>query len=325
MFKEEPNIEMVYCSRDGQIREALSERGVSFAPISDLTVKEIKRVIREQQPDLIHAHDMRASFIAALSSGRIPLVSHIHNNSFDSRGMSLKSILYLVAATKAKKIIWVSDSAKKEYAFKRFVDRKSVILYNIINIDALYDKMSLDPNTYNFDIVYLGRLSEPKDPSRLLDVLQLVVQMKPDARIAIIGTGELEESVHAKARTLQLMGNIQFLGFRGNPYKILRDAKVMIMTSKWEGTPMCVLESLALGVPVVSTPTDGLKDLIKNGYNGFLSNNDRELADSLYQIICNDDMHDAMSISCKKYSAEFNDRENYSETITAIYSRALNG
>ncbi|MFR2721860.1 MAG: glycosyltransferase [Thomasclavelia ramosa] len=49
-------------------------------------------------------------------------------------------------------------------------------------------------------------------------------------------------------------------------------SKLMIMTSRTEGTPMSALESLTLGKPIVSTPTDGLNELITNNINGFLSN-----------------------------------------------------
>lgn len=61
-----------------------------------------------------------------------------------------------------------------------------------------------------------------------------------------------------------------FGGFRKNPYKILKNSQVMIMTSRWEGLGMCALEAMALGVPVVSTPTGGLCEIIEDGKNGFL-------------------------------------------------------
>ena len=48
-----------------------------------------------------------------------------------------------------------------------------------------------------------------------------------------------------------------------NPLRLLECSKVMIMTSKYEGLPMTVLEAMALGVPLVSTPVDGLKDIIR--------------------------------------------------------------
>lgn len=98
----EDNIEIVYCSLDGPVRSHIEDNGIRFVPVSKISKKEIAHVIRKVKPDIIHAHDMRAGFVAALACGRTPLVSHIHNNNFDSRGLSLKSVLYLYAAIKAK-------------------------------------------------------------------------------------------------------------------------------------------------------------------------------------------------------------------------------
>ena len=273
MCKDE-NMEFVYSSQDGQIREALEERGIEFHPIKKVSVSEFKRIIKEVKPDIIHAHDMAASFFAALACGKIPLVSHIHNNAYDSRGVSLKSILYRFAAKKAKHIIWVSQSSLDGYAFHKAFEAKSSVLYNIIDVGALKDKIALDPNTYDYDVVYLGRLTYQKNPQRLIEVIGKVVEKRPETKVAIIGTGDMEEEVRQLALDKDLLNNVTFLGFQSNPAKILNDSKVMVMTSRWEGTPMCALESLAMGVPIVSTPTDGLKDLIQDGVNGFLSDDD---------------------------------------------------
>ena len=119
MFKQTPDVEMVYCSPDGQIRESLEDQGVSFVPLSSFSIKSIKNIIRKERPDVIHAHDMRASFYAALVCGKTPLISHIHNNALDSHGWSLKSIAYYLAAKKAKHIFWVSRSSFEGYAFHK--------------------------------------------------------------------------------------------------------------------------------------------------------------------------------------------------------------
>ena len=100
--------------------------------------------IKEYNPDIIHAHDMRASYITALVAKRTPMVCHIHNNAFASRGLSLKSVAFLLAARKAKHIFWVSESAYHGYIFKIFFRKKSSVLPNIIDVDALYDKMQKD-------------------------------------------------------------------------------------------------------------------------------------------------------------------------------------
>lgn len=93
---------MYYCSPDGRIRDALEENNIDFLPLREFSVKELKRVISETKPDIIHAHDMRAGFYVSLACGKIPFVSHVHNNNFDSRGLSLKSLLFYHAAKKAK-------------------------------------------------------------------------------------------------------------------------------------------------------------------------------------------------------------------------------
>lgn len=68
---------------------------------------------------------------------------------------------------------------------------------------------------------------------------------------------------------LALENSVSFLGFQKKPLKMLQDAKCMLMTSRWEGLPMSALEAMALGVPLVCTPTDGLNALITEGETGF--------------------------------------------------------
>lgn len=319
MMKDEPDMEMVYCSSDGQIREALDERDIRFAPLSNFSINEIKQVIEKEKPDIIHAHDMRASLYAAIACGNIPLVSHIHNNAFDSRGISVKSIAYIFAAWKAKSIFWVSQSAFDGYAFHKLFKKKSSVLYNIIDIDALYEKMSLDEKEYDYDVIYLGRLTFPKNPQRLMNVFRLVKERKPDIKIGVIGTGDMQDETIGLAQEYDLLDNVEFLGFQSNPLKMLYDSKVMVMTSRWEGTPMCVLEAMALGVPIVSTPVDGLKDLIKNGENGYLSDDDEVLADKICEIVNSRETHDAMGKLSKEISAETQNKQIYKEKIMSQY------
>lgn len=322
MFRDEENIEMLYCSRDGKIREALNERNIPFASIKELSTKEVRRIIKEYKPDVIHAHDMRASFIGAVAGNNIPLICHIHNNSFVSRGISLKSLAFIYAACKAKKIFWVSDSAFSGYLFHNLFKDKSEVIYNIINIDLLYQKMREDDNSSHYDVVFLGRLSEPKNPIRLMNVFKRMTKIKPDINIVVIGTGELESTTLEEAERLNIKKNVTFIGFQPNPYKILHDSKVMVMTSLWEGTPMCVLEALGLGVPIVSTPVDGLKTIIKDGYNGYLSDDDETIAKRCVELVCDNDKRNELSRNCITVSNEWNNKDVYKCSILKEYINA---
>ena len=94
MFRGDKQMEFIYCSPEGSIRQALLDRGVFYVPLAGLTPGALKKVLRDVKPDLVHAHDMKASFLAALTVGRIPMISHIHNNNFDSQKPTPKAILY---------------------------------------------------------------------------------------------------------------------------------------------------------------------------------------------------------------------------------------
>ena len=319
MFDLNKDIEFVYCSRDGSIKEALLERNIRFNLMKSFSISEIKRVIKEEKPDIIHAHDMGASFYAAICCGNIPLISHIHNNNFDSRGLSLKSLLYIFAAKKSKHIFWVSNSSFEGYKFHNFFKDKSSVLYNIINVTSLREKLNKDKSNYNYDIIYLGRLTYQKNPQRLLKVLEKVLEVRPQTKVAIIGTGDLEEEIKNKIGNNKKLENVDLLGFKNNPYKILSDSKLMLMTSRWEGTPMCALEAMALGIPIVSTPVDGMKDLVENGKTGYLSDFDDEITKDICKILDNKKFHDNLSNNSIFKIAKIMNSSLYKDEILRYY------
>ena len=313
-------IEMVYCSPYSEIVEKmLTEQAVTYIPMEKMCVSEVSRVIREQKPDLIHAHDMRAGFISALSCGKIPLVSHIHNNAYDARGLSPKTVGYLVAGFKAKHVLWVSQSSFDGYAFHKFFAKKSSVLYNIIDIRQVFEKKAQDPNTYDYDMIYVGRLTFQKDPQRLMRLCARLKKDKPDLKVAIVGTGELLEEVQALCRTLDIAENVHFLGFQSNPIKMVADSKAMILTSRWEGTPMCALEAMALGTPVVSTPSDGMKDLLEDGVSGYLTDNDEQMAQDLLRIFSDSAHREMLAGNAKRKFDIINDAAAYKKAIQDCY------
>ena len=313
-------IDMVYASPESEIvGKMLAEQGVTYLPMKEMSVSEVRRVIREQKPDLIHAHDMRAGFISALSCGKLPLVSHIHNNAYDARGLSPKTVGYLLAGFKAKHILWVSQSSFDGYAFHKLFAKKSSVLYNIIDTEQIFRKQAQDTNTYDFDMIYVGRLTFQKDPQRLMRLCARLKESKPDLKVAIVGTGELEAELKALCKELGLQDAVQFLGFQSNPIKMVADSKAMILTSRWEGTPMCALEAMALGTPVVSTPSDGMKDLLEDGVSGYLTDDDEQMAQDLLKIFADRSHRNLLAENAKKKFDAINDAQSYKQAIADCY------
>ena len=323
MFREDKNFKFVYCSPKGSIQKSLDERDIDYYLLNEFTLKNLKKMLKDVKPDIIHAHDMRAGFYCSLISGNTPLVLHVHNNNYDSRGLSLKSILFDFAARKSKKIFWVSKSCFNGYYFKNHITSKSNILYNVIDKNELIKKSKLATEQDKFDIVYLGRLTEQKNPERLINVLKKIIEKKSSIKIAIIGNGDLEEKVKKMILDYNLKSNIQLFGFLNNPYGILKNSKLMLMTSRWEGTPMCALEAMCLGVPIISTPTDGLIDIINENENGFLSNDDDELLKEILRLLMNQNELYAMKERCIESSEKINDVAKYKTTIKKAYNNIV--
>lgn len=320
IFDGDPDYEMAYCSPEGEIRKKLQQHDVDFIPLAKFSISEIMKAVKQFSPNVIHAHDMRASLYATIAAPHVRLVSHIHNNSFDSRKVTVKALLYRIAACHANHIFWVSRSAYVGYYYHNKYERKSSVLYNVIDVEQIKRMVAEDQKDYDADIVFLGRLTYPKDPLRLISVLKDVIFALPDVKAIIVGTGEMDDEVRAAILKNNLENNITYAGFMSNPYKLLSQSKVMIMTSRWEGLPMCALEALSLGVPIVSTPTDGLKELIDNGDNGFLAYENKELVNRICELLVNREQRTCMSLNAQKKMQEMMNLGKYKDELAHVYT-----
>lgn len=323
LFKSE-NLEMAYCSRSGKIDKLLKEQKIKFYPIKKMNIRELSRVIKEYKPDIIHAHDMTASVLASLTiagNKKVELISHVHGNHENSRKLNLKTLSFLLASIRMKKILWVSDSAYHDYYFKEKLASKSSIFPNVLNKNTINNKLKKDQSEYFYDIVYVGRLEYPKNPERLINVINAIVMKKPDTKVAIIGNGELYSKVKELIKSLKIEDNIDMLGFVNNPIKIMKDSKLMLMTSRYEGTPMCALEAMAVGVPIVSTPTDGLLELVIDGKTGYLADQNAKIVEKVLSILENEELHNVLSCGALNRFDKLNNTEDYKNLLFTYYGK----
>ncbi|WAW14156.1 glycosyltransferase [Peptostreptococcus equinus] len=321
IFNDE--FDMIYSSRDGQIRETLAERNIKFLPLKEINKKEIEKAIEEVKPDIIHAHDRSASYYSSLATKNIPIVVHMHVNNNNGIKTYIKNMLWTRKSTRFSHIFWVSKSSFDGFQFNSKLKSKSSILYNVLDKESINNRMNLDINTYSYDIVYCGRLTEQKNPKRLIEVLKIICEEVENVKVAICGTGEYETYVKDFVVEHNLNNNIDCLGYVMNPLKILKTSKVMLMTSNFEGTPMVAIEAQILGLPVVSTPVDGMLDVIVNGQNGYLKDTNTELANSCIKLVKEENMQKKFSQNSKKMINKFTDINKYKNELLDVYNGSL--
>ncbi|MDH5159348.1 hypothetical protein BLX88_09400 [Bacillus obstructivus] len=316
MFKDE--IDMAYCSPIGTIKESLDEKNIDYLPLEKVSYIELKKVISSYKPDIIHAHDIRASVIAAQFSKKVPIISHLHGKFEEMTKLSVKSILYRLCIYRFRHIFAVSQSIIKDYYFSHTLAKKGSVLYNVVNEQALIELVKNEPK-YNFDFIFLGRFSYPKNPKRLIKIIAMIVTRMPNATFVLIGSGNLLEETKLLAKELNVYKNITFTGYVKNPYPYLKSSKVMLMTSRTEGTPMCVLEAMLFGIPVISTAIDGIKEIIDHGSNGYYFYTDDEIVNQAIQLINNEELRKTKSIEVYKKGKVINNMESYRDKLFKIY------
>jgi glycosyltransferase involved in cell wall biosynthesis len=121
-----------------------------------------------------------------------------------------------------------------------------------------------------FAIGTVTRLHESKGNSYLIDAAAQVVQAAPKARFFLVGEGPLLAELKAQAAALGLADRFVFAGFRRDVAATLSAFDLVVFPSLWEGTPLTVFETLAMGKPIVATDADGLLDVLTDGSDALI-------------------------------------------------------
>ena len=127
------------------------------------------------------------------------------------------------------------------------------------DVQRVRDELGLGPGDVLFTQV--AEFTERKRHRDLLQALALV----PDAHLALPGTGPVLDEIGELASILGLADRVHLLGFRRDVPALLRASRAAVLVSEQEGLPTCVIEALALGVPVVGTDIRGTRDLLGEG------------------------------------------------------------
>lgn len=320
LFKSDNGYDMKYCAVIGKNKPALEIRKIPVLELNKFSIHDIKKAISEYNPDVIHAHDPKSAIASVIASRGKKIIAHIHSNHRYMRKISIKSFIFHFYIEKMiSDIIWVSDSALNEYIFNKRINKKinSIVLLNVVNPYELKEIAGNDKNKYSFDLIFLGRMEDVKDPLRFINIASQVQKSKRDLKVAMIGDGALMDEVKAKINALDLGKNITIFGNLINPYKILLCSKILVITSRYEGTPMNALESIACNIPVVSTPVDGLLEIINKKY---LCSTDIGFIKIITSLLNDNGLYNKYKIDLMTINNRINDISIYKKKITELYS-----
>lgn len=280
-------VDIVSLLDDGQLIADLPE-GVGYRPLLQRkntrglwlamsAMAGLVRYLREQQPDAILSSMTGTNLLTVLAhvrSGRRGRLLLREAASIDNTRSRMSRWLMRRLYPRADGLLAVSTGVAEDLVRLGLDERAIRIIHNPVDVGRLRllatagsPLPSLRREPY---IVSIGRLTAQKDHRTLLRAYA-ISSVRHSHRLVIVGEGEERGALEALACELGIDDRLELPGAMVNPYRVLKDAALHVLSSHWEGYPNVLLEALALGVPVVATDcAAGPRELLEGGRYGSL-------------------------------------------------------
>lgn len=243
---------------------------------------QLIKVIRNKRIDVIYSNCIRAVLSIGLAAKlcRIPHLWYIKgelaNTILDPVGFFLADkILFFCESNKNDKYPWLVKKYDKKVGILRIgMDLDHIVAIEKKNKAHLRKELSIDNKKVN--IIYLGQLYAPKGVHYLLEAIRLIIKEFPGVRLYIVGDHGIDEYKSYKEELVNIIkknkmeDKVTFTGWRSDALEIVSLMDILVHPSLAEGFGRAVLEAMALGRAVVASKVGGLRELIKDGENGFL-------------------------------------------------------
>lgn len=236
----------------------------------------VRKMVRKEKPDLVLAmpEEIAAYVLPALLGTGVPMYVSERNNPWVMPDVKITRFLRDHMYPFARGVIFQTEMAKS--FFPEPIQRKGVMLSNPVDAQRI-------PAQYQGErektVVAAGRLSPQKNMPLLLKAFAAFSQKHPDYRLRIFGEGELREELTELTKTLNIAEKVEMPGRSTVLLEKMNPCAMFVLSSDYEGMPNVLLETMCMGMPVVSTDCRcGPRDLIEDGVNGLLVPVDDEKA-----------------------------------------------
>ncbi len=307
-------------------------------PILDIyAFIRIYHIYRCYKYDIVHTHSSKAGIIGRLAAGlaKIPSVYHtVHGWSFNDFQNPVRKKLFILlerlAAVFTTKIICVSESDIKKGLRCNIAPREKfkLVKYGIplekfktISADINVKKKEIAIVTDGPVVGMIACLKPQKAPLDYIRAAEIVFKKIPDVNFLLIGDGVMREQCVSFLKKTGLNGNFILTGWRRDIPELLDILDVLVLSSKWEGMPISLIEALCKGKPVVATDTGGTAELIKDGVNGYTVKPGAyaEIADRLIKIIGDRKLFRNLSKNASASVSDFYSARRMCKDIATLY------
>jgi glycosyltransferase involved in cell wall biosynthesis len=294
----------------------------------------LRRLMRREKIDILHAHDFYSSFIGAAAArlcGVRVIASQRHLKLSDRRAHKWGTRLIhrlanriLVNSDAIRAHILDNDGAQPD---KIVVVKNGVVplTSSATNRVELCRELGVDTGATLIGMV--ARLQTVKGHRFFIEAAAQVFRIKPDAHFVLVGDGPLRPEIENQASELGITDQVHLLGDRADVSRLVSAFDLLVLASLHEGLPNAVMEAMAAGVPVVATAVGGTKELITDGETGYLapSANSAALAGRILFAL-GDEVHrdEIVSAARRRITSAFGIKRMV-ESVEALYDEVMAG
>lgn len=240
------------------------------------TVRQLRMLLLKHNVDIVNPHGYKADLYAyvAFRPTRSALVATVHN--WPSRRLSMRAyaVLDRIVLRRFDKVIGVSEVPSNILRRSRVAPDKIATIPNGVDVErfdlaapSLREEIASDGATL---VGFVGRLVPEKGGEVLLRAAQQVLVDRPRIKFVFVGEGPSRKRWEALARQLNVGKQVVFLGARSDMPGVYSSLDIVVLPSLIESLPMCLLEAMAAGKPVISTRVGAVPQLLASEQIGLL-------------------------------------------------------
>ena len=291
-------------------------------PFSDFrALRSLRAAVRSFRPQIIHTHSSKAGILGRLAAHLegVPAVHTVHGFGFTPLQSPPKYHLLLTVekmmARWTDRFVTVSEADRlRGIEMGLFKSENSSVIRAAIDLEvfrtatggeAVRERLGV-PDDVPL-VIQIGNFKPQKAPLDFVRVAAAVHEKFPDVWFVMVGDGPLRAAAEILARDLGITSRMVFSGWWDDVPGLLAATDISVLTSRHEGLPCSVVESLAAGVPVVATAVDGTVEVVRSQDNGFLvaSGDVVEMADAVGRLVADPDLRKRMGAAAREGLEEF--------------------
>lgn len=283
----------------------------SFIKKNLTRTSRLRRICKKERPDIVVSFMAQANFRAIMATRflKIKTLISVRNDPDKEYPNGIYRFAAKILYPLASGCVFQTEDAKSW--FPHLIQRKSKIILNPVN-DKFY---KVDYKGERENIVTVGSLSPRKNQQLLIKAFSLIAQEFPKDNLVIYGEGPEREKLVELTKSLNIEKRVFFMGESSEIHEKIKNAKVFVLSSNYEGLPNVVMEAMALGLPVISMdcPCGGPRMLIENEKSGILvdTNDVEAMVEKMRIVLKNSSFAEYLGENGRRTAEGFNQEKIY--------------